>query len=233
MGARGDSGYAAGNTFLDGLARYRNGIGEKAVSLDLGLFLSAGYLHENERAREYFLSNNVLTPLSESDLHALLDIYCSDSIGAFPIEKSQTVVGITPVVRQKGTGRTDWLQKPIASHINIASLGGSSASKGGKTNFAEVFASGKSLEEVSCVIGQSMKAKLAQMLSISPGELDLDKPIYQYGVDSLTAVELRNWFSREMRADVAIFDILGGASISSVVTLAVGKSEYCLPNDVK
>jgi hypothetical protein len=71
------------------------------------------------------------------------------------------------------------------------------------------------------------------MLSISPGELDLDKPIHQYGVDSLTAVELRNWFSREMRADVAIFDILGGASISSVVTLAVGKSEYCLPTHVK
>ncbi|CEL10219.1 hypothetical protein ASPCAL13343 [Aspergillus calidoustus] len=233
MGARGDSGYAAGNTFQDGLARYRNKIGEKAVSLDLGLFLSAGYLHENERAREYFLSNNVLRPLSESDLHALLDIYCSHSMEAFPIEKSQTVVGITPIVRQKGTGRTDWLQKPIASHINIAGLGGSSTSKGGKTNFAEVFASGKSLEEVSCVIAQSMKAKLAQMLSISAGELDLDKPIHQYGVDSLTAVELRNWFSREMRADVAIFDILGGASISSVVTLAVGKSEYCVPNHVE
>ncbi|KAL2793731.1 polyketide synthase [Aspergillus keveii] len=233
MGARGDSGYAAGNTFLDGLARYRNGIGEKAVSLDLGLFLSAGYLHENERVREYFLSNNVLRPLRESDLHALLDIYCSHSVEALSTEKSQTVVGITPVVRQKGTGRTDWLQKPIASHINIAGLGSSSASKGGKTNFAEVFASGKSLEEVSCAIAQSMKAKLAQMLSISPGELDLDKPIHQYGVDSLTAVELRNWFSREMRADVAIFDILGGASISSVVTLAVGKSEYCLPNNVK
>ncbi|KAL2835360.1 hypothetical protein BJY01DRAFT_252737 [Aspergillus pseudoustus] len=233
MGARGDSGYAAGNTFLDGLARYRNGIGEKAVSLDLGLFLSAGYLHENERAREYFLSNNVLRPLTEPDLHALLDIYCTQSMEAIPIEKSQAVVGITPIARQKGKGTTDWLQRPIASHINITGLGSSSTSKSEKTNFAEVFASGKSLEEVSYVIAQSIKAKLAQMLSIPAGELDLEKPVHQYGVDSLTAVELRNWFSREMRADVPIFDILGGASIASVVTLAVGKSEYCLPNNVK
>ncbi|KAJ0418664.1 hypothetical protein BJY00DRAFT_324827 [Aspergillus carlsbadensis] len=233
LGARGDAGYAAGNTFLDGLARYRNGIGEKAISLDLGLFLSAGYLHENERAREYFLSNNILRPLSEGDLHALLDIYCSPSMEALPIEKSQTVVGITPMVRQRGRGTTDWLQRPIASHIDIAGLGGSSTSKSDKTNFAKVLASGKSLEEVSGVVAQSMKGKLAQMLSISARELDLDKPLHQYGVDSLTAVELRNWFSREMRADVAIFDILGGASIASVVTLAVGKSEYCSQNHGK
>ncbi|GFF87206.1 hypothetical protein IFM53868_05068 [Aspergillus udagawae] len=232
-GARGDSGYAAGNTFLDGLARYRTGIGEKAVSLDLGLFLSAGCLHENKQAREYFLSNNVLRPLSESDLHALLDIYCNHSLKSLPMEKSQTVVGITPIVQEKGAGTTDWLQRPFARHIKMSGLGGSSVSKGGKTNFAELFASAKSLEEVSCVIAQSMKTKLSRMLSISADELDLDKPIHQYGVDSLTAVELRNWFAREMRADVAIFDILGGTSIASVVALAAGRSEYCLLNQAK
>jgi acyl carrier protein len=225
-GARGDSGYAAGNTFLDGLARYRNAIGEKAVSLDLGLFLSAGYLHENEQVREYFLSNNVLRPLSESDLHALLDIYCNHSLKSIPMDKSQTVVGITPIVREKGAGTTDWLRRPFARHINMSGLGASNASKGGKTNFAELFASAKSMKELSGVIAQRMKTKLSQMLSISVDELDLDKPIHQYGVDSLTAVELRNWFGREMRADVAVFDILGGTSIASVVALAAGRSEY-------
>ncbi|KAF7179631.1 hypothetical protein CNMCM7691_008680 [Aspergillus felis] len=233
LGARGDTGYAAGNTFLDGLARYRTGIGEKAVSLDLGLFLSAGCLHENKQAREYFLSNNVLRPLSESDLHALLDIYCNHSLKSIPMEKSQTVVGITPIVQEKGAGTTDWLQRPFARHIHMSGLGGSSASKGGKTNFAELFASAKSLEEVSCVIAQRMKTKLSRMLSISADELDLGKPIHQYGVDSLTAVELRNWFAREMRADVAIFDILGGTSITSVVALAAGRSEYCSLNQAK
>ncbi|KAL3472349.1 hypothetical protein BJX99DRAFT_262333 [Aspergillus californicus] len=204
-----------------------------ADPLDLGPFLSAGYLHENEQAREYYLSNNVLRPLSESDLHALLDIYCNDSLEGIPIDKSQTVVGITPIVRAKGTATTDWLQWPFARHLNMSGLGASSASKAGKTNFAELFASAKSMEEVSGVIAQSMKTKLSQMLSISADELDLDKPIHQYGVDSLTAVELRNWFGREMRADVAIFDILGGASIASVVALAAGRSKYCLLNQAK
>jgi aryl carrier-like protein len=199
----------------------------------MGLFLSAGCLHENKQAREYFLSNNVLRPLSESDLHALLDIYCNHSLKSIPIEKSQTVVGITPIVQEKGAGTTDWLQRPFARHINMSGLGRSSASKGGKTNFAELFASAKSLEEVSAVIAQRMKTKLSRMLSISADELDLGKPIHQYGVDSLTAVELRNWFAREMRADVAIFDILGGTSIASVVALAAGRSEYCLLNQAK
>ncbi|KAL2818527.1 hypothetical protein BDW59DRAFT_165475 [Aspergillus cavernicola] len=229
-GSRGDSGYAAGNTFLDGLARYRIGIGEKAVSLDLGIFFSAGFLLENEEIREYLLSNNVFRQLRESDLHALLDIYCNHSLQIIPMEQSQTVVGITPIVREKGAGTTDWLQRPFARHINISGLSRSNASKGGETNFAELFASAKSLEEVSGIIAQRMKTKLSRMLSISADELDLDKPIHQYGVDSLTAVELRNWFGRELRADVAIFDILGGTSIASVVALAAGKSEYCMLN---
>ena len=42
------------------------------------------------------------------------------------------------------------------------------------------------------------------------GDVDTGKPLYAYGVDSLLAVELRNWFGKEIGAEVAIFDIMGG-----------------------
>ena len=41
-------------------------------------------------------------------------------------------------------------------------------------------------------------------------------------VDSLVAVEIRNWFIKELRADVSVFDILGAIPIS---TLAVKIAE--------
>lgn len=230
-GARGESGYASGNTFKDGLARYRIGIGEKAVSLDLGLFLSAGFFKENEDARKRFLANTVLHPITESDLHALLDIYCNPALTHISIEKSQAVVGIQPKVREKGMNTTEWMQRPFFRHLAATTNGygpssSSSRAANASTNFAAVFATATSPDEVTAILKQEMRSKLSRMLSVSGDEIDLDKPIHQYGVDSLAAVELRNWFGRELRADIAIFDILGGASIASVVALAVGKSDY-------
>jgi len=43
--------------------------------------------------------------------------------------------------------------------------------------------------------------------------------MHLYGVDSLIAVELRNWFT-EFSADIAIFEILGGATFKAVGGLA-------------
>ncbi|KAK3385499.1 hypothetical protein B0H63DRAFT_522832 [Podospora didyma] len=50
-------------------------------------------------------------------------------------------------------------------------------------------------------------------------DIQPSKPLSSYGVDSLMAVELRNWIGREFSATMAVFDIVGGVPISSVVKL--------------
>lgn len=47
-GQGGQANYAAGNTYEDALAHHRIAQGEKAVSLDLGVMVSEGFLSENE-----------------------------------------------------------------------------------------------------------------------------------------------------------------------------------------
>ncbi|PYH78069.1 polyketide synthase [Aspergillus uvarum CBS 121591] len=224
-----DASYAAGNTFLDGLARYRVSQGEKAVSLDLGLFLSAGYFHENPDKRDLFLANTVWDEISEADLHAILDIYCSQKTSS-PLQ-SQLVVGITPRSAETGRAKADWMKRPFFRHLSTlletTAEGGSasaSASSGNiSSNLAARFAAARTTSEAVEVALQATREKVAIMLSVPVDEIDVDKAIHQYGVDSLAAVELRNWFSRELQAEIAVFDILGGASIASVVRLAVGR----------
>ena len=46
LGSRGQSNYGAGNTYEDALAKYRISHGEKAVSLDIGLIISFGFVAE-------------------------------------------------------------------------------------------------------------------------------------------------------------------------------------------
>ncbi|KAH2773310.1 hypothetical protein KXW10_002572 [Aspergillus fumigatus] len=226
-GARGASGYAAGNTFEDSLARYRVAMGEKAVSFDLGMFLNVGVLKDNLALRERTLASTVFQQITESDLHALLDIYCNPSLDEIPLLKSQVVVGMTPKLREKGMTTTEWIRRPFYQHMTLAE--GTDAGILGKaehTNFAALFASAGSVADITAAVTEQLKIKLSKMLSLPLTEIDVDKPIHQYGVDSLAAVELRNWFSRELRADIAIFDILGGANIASAVGLAVRKSDY-------
>ncbi|TLS21180.1 uncharacterized protein PpBr36_10650 [Pyricularia pennisetigena] len=38
--------------------------------------------------------------------------------------------------------------------------------------------------------------------------VDSSRPMYRYGVDSLIAIEFRNWIQRDVKADIALFDFL-------------------------
>ncbi|OJJ97005.1 hypothetical protein ASPACDRAFT_63311 [Aspergillus aculeatus ATCC 16872] len=225
-----DASYAAGNTFLDGLARYRVSQGENAVSLDLGLFLSAGYFRENPDKRNLFLANTVWDEISEADLHGLLDIYCNQKSSS-PLQ-SQVVVGITPRTAETGRAKADWMKRSFFRHLSTlletpaegqSASASASASGDGSSNLAARFAAARTTSEAVEIALQATREKVAIMLSVPVNEIDVDKAIHQYGVDSLAAVELRNWFSRELQAEIAVFDILGGASIASVVRLAVGR----------
>jgi hypothetical protein len=226
IGIRGQSNYAAGNTYQDALARYRVANGERGTSLDLGAFDGVGILDEDEGLRGKFRSKSLLDPLSESDLFALLDCYCNPSEQSLPC---QPIFGvrITANQREAGLDSAYWLKKPIFSQVVLAdSEEEVLTTEAGHVNFQSVFAAASSLAEATTSVTDALITKLAKTLSLSPDDLDRSKPMHIFGVDSLVAVELRTWFSKELHADVAIFDILGGLSISDVAALSTAKSMY-------
>jgi hypothetical protein len=54
---------------------------------------------------------------------------------------------------------------------------------------------------------------------------DLISPISTYGVDSLTAVEIRAWNFRELQSDISIFDIMSNIPIATLARTMVSKSK--------
>ena len=71
-----------------------------------------------------------------------------------------------------------------------------------------------------------MAQGLVTALGMPAGDVDIGKPLHAYGVDSLLAVELRNWFGKDVGAEVAIFDIMGVQSIAEVAALVAGRSRW-------
>lgn len=62
--------------------------------------------------------------------------------------------------------------------------------------------------------------------------IDLDQPIHAFGIDSLVAVEIPNWLKEVVDADIAVFNILGNASIKAIGFMAGGNSTL-LPASLK
>ena len=54
------------------------------------------------------------------------------------------------------------------------------------------------------------------------------RPISAYGVDSLAAVELRNWFAKSLDAAVGVMDILNGKSIDALAQEVIERSKLVI-----
>ncbi|KAF4965561.1 hypothetical protein FSARC_6646 [Fusarium sarcochroum] len=222
-GGRGQANYAAGNTYIDALMRYRAARGQAATTLDLGVFLDVGFLTQDKDLRARWVDHEH-TSVTERDLLSLLDIYCSSATNEMPY---QAAFGIAGFVGGKSTSY--FFKKPMLRGLvleqQVASFRRTDSKDARKVDFALVFANASCLDDVVSTVCEALLSKLAQTLALDKDELGLDTPLHVFGVDSLVAVELRSWFAREVFADLAVFDLLGGATARTASVLAVSKTQ--------
>jgi acyl carrier protein len=57
------------------------------------------------------------------------------------------------------------------------------------------------------------------VLGSSPDKIDLAKPLTEVGLDSLMAVELRNWVEGELRVTIPIVELMQGPSVDRLADL--------------
>ena len=53
---------------------------------------------------------------------------------------------------------------------------------------------------------------ISRTVVVLEDRIDMNKPIHAYGVDSLTAAGLRNRFAKAFGVNIAVFEVLAGAS---------------------
>ncbi|KAK2813768.1 Type I Iterative PKS [Emmonsiellopsis sp. PD_5] len=230
-GSPGQSNYAAGNTYQDLLARHRVAKGQKAVSIDLGLMVDAGVVKDNKDLRDRIGTNHIFKPVTEEELLALLDRFCDPECELLPELRGQVVTGLG-LSKKAIENDLDayFTENPLFSHLKHMRTmrrgrDKMTSSKEG-VDYLRQFTNASSLPEAGAVVANALAAKLSRVLAIAIEDLDLNKPIDELGVDSLVAVELRNWFAREWGTEVAVFDIVGGASIAGMGDMIANRSPH-------
>lgn len=217
VGNIGQSNYAAGNTFQDALCLHRLSRGKKAACLRLGLMADIGIISEKD---DLFKSKDLIVDMvavKEVEFLSLLDYYCNPALGILSPENSLPIIGLmTPAqLESQGMDVPVWLQRPTFRPLALIGLNRSSSTQvvSGSVDFASELRQVGSLSEAKDVVLKAMVARLSKALAIPEHDIDSSKPLHAYGVDSLLAVELRNWFGKVLGADVAVFDIMGAESI--------------------
>ena len=83
-------------------------------------------------------------------------------------------------------------------------------------DFTTQFVRKQSDDEAATVIASSLLQRLSGALPMAVEDIDVTRPRHVYGLDSLLVVELRNWFAKKCRANVAVFDKTGQESIAAL-----------------
>jgi hybrid polyketide synthase/nonribosomal peptide synthetase ACE1 len=78
-----------------------------------------------------------------------------------------------------------------------------------------------------------LAAKLRILLQLKDQAIDHDAPLVELGIDSLAAVEIRTWFLKELKVDIPVLKVIGGASLAELCQSALGKLPEELVGSVK
>lgn len=184
IGNAGQGNYAAANAFMDALASYRQAAGLPATSLAWGFWEEVGMAARLSAMHKSRLHERGLLPMSTAEALSALDLALQHAEPLLlPMRIELTALGRNPAPSSAGTRLRTLFQIP-ARAVAIAQASGGS--------FLQQLAARSGSERLPLVI-ELVRQELAAVLQIpQPATLGLDLVLKDLGIDSLTAVELRN-----------------------------------------
>ncbi|KAJ5497006.1 Acyl transferase/acyl hydrolase/lysophospholipase [Penicillium fimorum] len=223
IGNRGQAAYSAANAFLDGFIEYRKSLGLPGTSIDLAAVSDVGYIADTDAQRRQEVMKNIGgQTIDESEILALiaaaltgdLDQSCS----------GQCITGL----RLDSLENNFWVQDAkfsVLYETAKSTLGSSSQRDGPSVPLHVTLSAASSKEEALKVCYEALAAKLAQVLVLSVEDMDPSITVASLGLDSLVAIEIRNWIAREANANVQVLELLSSGSLMALAEIILNKSQ--------
>ncbi|KOS22576.1 Lovastatin nonaketide synthase [Escovopsis weberi] len=220
MGQYGQANYAAANCFLDAFTQYRHSQGLAASVIDLGVMEDVGFVAESATLLDYFrfLDANLL---SEEDMRECVRLAIARSFPAGgerpaqtysnPSEISVGVLSYAPL--SDPNNRIIWKKDrrfSVYRNIEMTSSRAATTDEGLKSFLLNMSSRGtgglgeESVEFLSREIGETLYGFMMK----DPEDMQLDLALGSLGLDSLVAIELRNWYRSQIGFDISILEIM-------------------------
>ncbi len=232
VGNKGQANYAAANTFLDAFASYRKTLGLRANTVDLGLIEDVDYVAEQDSGLDTRFDKRQWTPINESVLRKILTYSILQQDASAPINANSSTEMITGIGFPLPKGDSDLAREPRFSYL-FNGRGGSKA--GGMDDgvgsdqsdqaIKQFRMMQKSEADAASLCNACVEVVSEQFVKILRLETEPEpgRPLMAYGLDSLSAVELRNWIRVKLGVELTTLDITNAGSLITLCEKVVSK----------
>jgi acyl transferase domain-containing protein/NADPH:quinone reductase-like Zn-dependent oxidoreductase len=219
VGNRGQAAYAAANVFLDTFMAHRNAKGLPGTSLDLTAVSDVGYLADNSERAADVLRNLGGETIEECEIIGLLTAAVTGKITA---SNNHVITGL----KINPGSEPFWCHDAKFSNLLAAAVSQTST-EGGIVNIPlpQALKSASDGEKALEVLYAALVTKLAAVLMLSVEEMEPSAAVASYSLDSLAAIEVRNWIAREADANVQVLELLTSPSLMELAKLILKKSK--------
>ncbi|MBE9228590.1 amino acid adenylation domain-containing protein [Phormidium sp. LEGE 05292] len=206
--------YAAANAFLDALASYRRSQGLPTSSINWGVWGEVGMAARNQQTER--LNRIGMESVAPHGLQVLEQLLIEQpvQVGVMSINWSRFLTG-------------QLAKMPFLEDFSVESQGLRSQFTEGRwenqgDSLRNALVSATSVERQQ-LLESRLREQVARVQGFSAAKLDMQQSLANLGLDSLMAIELRNWINNEMGVKLPVIKIMEGASIAQLVELMLSQ----------
>ncbi|KAI1379852.1 hypothetical protein F4677DRAFT_297172 [Hypoxylon crocopeplum] len=226
IGASGQANYNAGNAVQDAIAQAHCGTSCHFMSLSIGWIQDAAATADHD-ARLNGLRRAGLRPIDPGELSRYLDyaLGAATSNSRLP----QAIIGFDAISLSQATAHNGNIHSAMFCHVNnAASTVEASSSAHVSQTFTEAIANG-SLDSTAGSIASAIIGKLSQLTFVDGARInERHGSILAVGLDSLVAIELRNWITREFHAPLQSSEIMIDQTVRALAEKVAVRSRRAL-----
>lgn len=232
IGPPGQAVYAGTSTFMGAFAHWRVAQGLPADTIHLGAVAGVGYLADKPQLmgplRKAF-GDNIL---NEQDVLALINASIRGQLASTSGHECLTGLELKP-------GKTDgvyWALDAKFSHCRRAIHRRDGHDPSSTSQTSDVSSASSKLRQATSrpaaiqAAYEALGEKFSSILMIPMDDITPDKPVVAYGLDSLVAIEVRNWLGRELDAKIPLMELVSASSLTALAESVVGGSGIVDPS---
>ncbi|KAI1102905.1 putative polyketide synthase [Jackrogersella minutella] len=229
----GQSSYASANGYMAGTmeARRRRGLAGSVMNL-AGIY-GIGYITRREATLMDRLEKMGYSNISEWDY---LQFFAEAVLAGNADAPADTCWDISSAVKPGDPDAENpppWLEVPRFSYFRKVKARTAGGEDGGAVSVRSQLKDQTTMEGVKTVLLAGLIATLYKLLGMRPEDNSISPSmsLIELGIDSLMAVDMRLWFTRELDLDLPVLKLLGGASVEDMIEDTAARiSPELIPN---